>query len=190
MPAVTRRNLLKAGSTALTAALAGCGGRAAEPPAETWPMFGNDAARTGRADTNGPTQSPSVAWTRRTHGSFLSSPVVAGGTVFVGGSNHTLYALDADDGSTVWTANGGREYNAPPAVADGTVYAGNVDYDVYAYATDGGVSVAGSRLGFRRWATKLGSSVDSAPAVVDGTVYVQSTGSALVALDSKTGRTQ
>jgi outer membrane protein assembly factor BamB len=55
----------------------------------------------------------------RGHGSS-STPCVRDGRVYVGGSNGTLYCLDAADGEKVWTAEtGGHEINSSFTVFDG-----------------------------------------------------------------------
>jgi outer membrane protein assembly factor BamB len=59
--------------------------------------------------------------------------VVAGGIVYVGAGNGTLYALDDGTGATVWTAVTGASISDHVAVADGTVYVRSYDGNAYAF---------------------------------------------------------
>lgn len=63
-----------------------------------------------------------------------SSPAVAGGVLFVGCSDHKVYALDVGTGRVLWTFTGGGGFGtASAAVADGVVYIGSFDERLYAF---------------------------------------------------------
>ena len=134
---------------------------------------------------------------------FLSSPTVAGGTVYIGSGDQQVYALDAATGAVRWSfATGGeRRFTArgihgamprtemmpdpfdvflsSPTVAGGTVYIGSGDQQVYALdAATGAV----------RWSFATGDVVHASPAVADGVVYIGSWDRNLYALDAATGR--
>lgn len=183
---LTRRAVL--GAT--TALLAGCSSPSRTTPTDAWPMFGYDAARTGVHPTaSGPTGPVEVAWQRATAGAFLASPVIAKGTVFIGGRDGTFRAFDAVDGTRRWQFNGGESaFNAPAAVRDGVVYAGNADHRLYALAADGGFAVFGFNFGLTEWWTEFPSSVVSAPAIDRNQCYLQTTDGRGYALDRASGK--
>src|SRR2546430_16522271 len=65
------------------------------------------------------------AWTYTTGDAIESSPVVAGGIVYIGSKDHTLYALDARTGAEIWSyTTGGAIYSTPTVVND-VVYIGS-----------------------------------------------------------------
>jgi outer membrane protein assembly factor BamB len=104
-----------------------------------------------------------------------SSPAVAKGVVYVGGTpdcpgcdppsvDHNLYAFDAT-GTRLWTAPTGGQVLSSPAVANGVVYVGSDDDNLYAFN-----ATSGAKL----WSSTTGGGVDSSPAVANGVVYVGS----------------
>ncbi len=128
---------------------------------------------------------------------ITSSPAVDRGTVYIGGGDCGVYALDAARGTLRWTyqANqelipGGPEHSRPlrpgmivtpqvrssPAVVDGTVFICGADLYLYALDAAGGAP---------RWSRRVGS--EASPAVSDGTVYVGSRHGEVHALDAVTG---
>jgi polyvinyl alcohol dehydrogenase (cytochrome) len=77
-------------------------------PATEWPMYGGDLTNS-RANLTETTISPSNVGTLTRKWKFdgpsiSSTPVIAGGVVYVAGWDAKVYALAEDDGSTVWTA--------------------------------------------------------------------------------------
>ena len=86
----------------------------------------------------------------------MSSPAVVDGTLYVGSTDHHVYALDAATGETVWrTATGDWVMSSPRAV-DGVVYVGSNDGCMY--ALDAGT-------GAIKWRAKTDNVVFSSPAV-------------------------
>src|SRR5690606_8665135 len=77
---------------------------------------------------------------------FLSSPAVAlDGTIYVGGENGILYAID-DDGRLRWTFRTGDRIRSSPSIAtDGTIYVGSYDGRLHAVDPEGG----------ERWSVRL-----------------------------------
>ena len=118
---------------------------------------------------------------------FLSSPVVAQGSVYFGSGDGHVYALDAQSGALNWKFRTGDVVHASPAYADGVVYFGS--WDSYFYAVD-------AKTGAERWRFHGGEDpaihnqvgFQSSPAVVDGVVYTGCRDSKLYALDAATGR--
>jgi outer membrane protein assembly factor BamB len=118
---------------------------------------------------------------------LLSSPAVAEGTVYIGGGDHNVYALDAKTGTLRWKTRTGNVVHASPAVSGGLVYIGS--WDRYLYALDGGT-------GEVRWKFATGDDRDiynqvgiaGSAAVAGGTVYFGCRDSFFYALDAKSGR--
>ena len=118
---------------------------------------------------------------------FLSSPVVAAGVVFVGAGDNHLYAVDAATGELKWKFATGDVVHSSPAYADATVYVGSWDSRVYAidavtgkekWHFEGGQDpVVHNQVGFQ-----------SSPAVVNGVVYIGCRDSNLYAIDAATGK--
>ena len=70
------------------------------------------------------------------------------GTVFVGSSDDSVYALDAATGDQQWAFETGSGVFSSPTVVDGTVFVGSSDDNVYALDTDVVGSSEGSRVMF------------------------------------------
>ncbi len=104
---------------------------------EDWPTFRHDAARSGHANTSVPA-ALEPAWQAEL-GGRLTSPVVAGGKVFVAAvDTHTVHAMDAASGKELWSFTSGGRIDSPPTVHDGRVLLGSADGYVYCLrSTDG-----------------------------------------------------
>jgi putative pyrroloquinoline-quinone binding quinoprotein len=71
------------------------------------------------------TSTATVRWTYDTGDGGEIRPAVAGGTVYVGSDDGTIYALDAATGRLRWTYTTGDSVGPSPAAAADTVYIGN-----------------------------------------------------------------
>jgi eukaryotic-like serine/threonine-protein kinase len=117
---------------------------------------------------------------------FISSPTIAGGTVYFGSGDHRVYALAADSGTPRWTFKTGDVVHATPAVANDTVYVGS--WDRYFYALD-------ALTGKVRWKFLTGDDqkihnqigIEGSAVVANGLVYFGCRDSHLYALDATTG---
>ncbi len=182
----------------------------ASPAAEAsapddWPVYGANLAGT-RVASDSIITAANVAglghvWSVDAGGAVNATPVIAGGTVYVGSYSGTLLALDLVTGRTLWTYATGAAVPEPnlnvdlgilgsAAVAGGTVYVGDATATVHA------LDAASGAL---RWKTKTddqtAACIWSSPVVADGTVYVGVASVAnetgfrgnVVALDAETG---
>lgn len=117
---------------------------------------------------------------------FLSSPTVAGGTLYIGSGDQHIYALDAATGALRWSFATGDVVHASPAVVDGVVYIGSWDRNLYALDAATGVE---------RWHYTTGNDttiynqigIASSAAVVDGLVFVGGRDGHFHVVDAKTG---
>lgn len=142
-----------------------------------FPLHRLDAANTADLGRNGPTSEATPAWSVATGNAVFDTPSVAGGTVYVGSADGTLYALGTD-GSERWTygVNGGINRTA---VGDGVVVGGYVD--------DGTGYVGVSTEGSEQWRVPTDSRPVGAPAIVDGTAYVSEYNGPVHAIDTASG---
>lgn len=130
----------------------------------SWPSFRGGRYNTGFARDASPTSSdPAVEWTFDGDGPFWGGPAVVDDTVYIGGADESVYALDARTGSEQWSFQTGHRVEATPAYGSGTVYVGS--YDQHVYAID-------AERGTRRWKRDVGGLVRGSATVWDGDVYV------------------
>jgi outer membrane protein assembly factor BamB len=114
-----------------------------------------------------------------------SSPLVAGGLVYVGDWSGKLYALNAKSGRVVWTYQTGDKVKDGVAYAGGRVYFGSYDHHVYAL---------NARTGRLVWKTsaqqRLGATGTfySTPAVAYGRVYIGGTDGKMYSFGATSGK--
>ena len=103
-----------------------------------WPTFRADAARSGRSKTAVEPTGLKRAWDASLD-TKLSSPVVAGGKLFVAAvDEHTVHALDANTGKEAWRFTAGGRVDSPPTIWRGRALFGSADGHVYCLrAADG-----------------------------------------------------
>jgi outer membrane protein assembly factor BamB len=151
-----------------------------------WPQFHGGPSRVGvnpdeRRLTRTNVHRLRIAWHHGTGSStegINSSPVVAGGVVYVGSDDGRVYAFRSRGGSQLWSSSTGGTVRSTPAVEGTRVFVGSSDGYLYAFRTDDG-----NRL----WRQDLGGAVTSPPLVDKGTVYVGSRGGTFYALRADTG---
>ncbi|MEZ3118124.1 PQQ-binding-like beta-propeller repeat protein [Halobaculum sp. MBLA0147] len=142
-------------------------------------MLRYDAANTGHVPGGSvPTEGVEAQWTFDTESKVTTQPIIVDGTVFVGTTGGTLYALDAQTGAEQWSRNHDESLDSGPVVSGGLVYV-----------------PAGSRLlaysaatGDGQFAVDVGGQVGT-PTVSDGTLYTRS-GGKLYAIDATGGEVQ
>jgi len=122
-------------------------------------------------------------------GGFENAPAIDDqGTLYIGGNDGILYALDSKTGKTRWTfdgvaRSGYRTYAIFSSVAiapDRTVYFGGKDGVLYALRERRGLFATGPEV---LWRYKLGRGIQSSPLpAADGTVYLGDEGGTLHAV--------
>ncbi len=121
-------------------------------------------------------------WQTQVGDAVTGGPAIArDGSVYFGGIDRSLYALDAT-GAVKWSfATGGLIDTCSPAVADdGSVYVGSNDGTFYAFTADG----------TPKWTRAFGTTapVSNSPALAaDGTIYVKAGNGFLYALNPADG---
>jgi outer membrane protein assembly factor BamB len=97
---------------------------------EDWPTFRHDAKRSSYTTTSISSNVQSQ-W-QINLGGKLSSPVIAGSRVYVAKIDaHTVYAIDAANGSVLWNYIAGGRVDSPPTIYQGRVLFGSADGYVY-----------------------------------------------------------
>ncbi|MCK4458458.1 MAG: PQQ-binding-like beta-propeller repeat protein, partial [Methanosarcinales archaeon] len=75
----------------------------------------------------------STIWCESVDGAVKSSPVVAGGMVYITEYTGTVYGFDADCGTLVWSGDTEGFNIAQPAVSDGILFIGSDSGYLYAF---------------------------------------------------------
>ena len=117
-----------------------------------------------------------LLWSFETEGLVRSSPAVGSdGTIYVGSTDHKVYALDAKTGKKQWEfATGGDVLSSPALGPDDTVYVGSEDKKLYALDLS---------TGKVRWAFETKGKIDSSPVIgKNGILYVGSSDKKVYAL--------
>jgi hypothetical protein len=128
----------------------------------------------------GQTSSDAVVWSRTGRGSYMPTPIVYGGLLYVLANNGILDAYRLKTGEEVYRQRldvVGSGYSASPVAADGKIYLSSEDGDILVVA-------AGPE--FKLLATNsMGESLMATPALSDGVMYVRSSTGTLFAIGSR-----
>jgi len=169
---------------------------------ENLPMFRGNTAHTGVYEAAGVPKLSQVKWTFHAKGQLISSPAVAGESIYVGSTAGLLYSVEKASGIEKWRFETKSRIASSPAVADGMVFFGAYDGNFYAvdavtgalkwkFATEGERNFTAKHLhGLQPAAQSMPDPWDcwlSSPAVWEGTVYFGSGDGNVYALDAKTG---
>jgi serine/threonine protein kinase/outer membrane protein assembly factor BamB len=106
-------------------------------------------------------------------GTIRSSPAVKDGMVYVGSTNHFLYAFDATSGQKQWEYKTDDWVTCSPSVAHGTVYVGTRGNTLHA---------VDATTGERKWFFQSRFWITGKPAIVDDLIYVGSWDNTITAL--------
>lgn len=109
-----------------------------------------------------------------------SSAAVAGGVVYFGSRDASLYAVDAATGTERWHMSDGTSWIVTSPSVRG-------DLVISARSSNGRARAVDARSGEERWVVSTGGPVFSAPVLVDETVYVGSASGWVYALSAADG---
>jgi outer membrane protein assembly factor BamB len=128
-------------------------------------MFRGDPAHLGVAETEAGAAYGGLLWRVRLGAPVRSSPIVAGGVVYIGASDGRLRAIDATSGDVLWATEAGAPIDATAAVAG----------DLVLIATRGGEFLAFDRAsGEVRWRVRAGEELPLAWEGMSGDLYTAS----------------
>jgi polyvinyl alcohol dehydrogenase (cytochrome) len=162
-----------------------------------WPTYGHDLSnsRSQPAETTiGAEQVGSLqaAWVHKARGAINHTPIVAGGCLFTGSSDGTVYALDADSGKEIWSrqlpvkkpAFGGGLVGSPAVTRDSVLVAINEEASPYLASLD-------RATGEERWRTTVDtqskSGINASVVVHEGLAFVGFFGNAAPGLVERGG---
>lgn len=116
----------------------------------------------------GKTSSDAVAWSRTGRGSYMPTPLIYKGLLYVLANNGVFDAYNLQTGAEVYRqrlTSVGNGFSASPVAADGRIYLSNEDGDII-------VVTAGPE--FKQIATNsMGELLMATPALSDGVMYVR-----------------
>jgi outer membrane protein assembly factor BamB len=161
-------------------------GGAPPAPAE-WPTFHGNLLRTGAADAQPGPERAKLRWKFRDpegRAGFFSSPALAGGRLYLGAENGTLYCLDTETGQPAWRAQADWEVFSSPAVAGGRVYVGE---GLHSRSGTSRFRCFDAQSGVPLWQVTVNGHIESSPAVADGRVYFGAGPAGLYCLDAADG---
>jgi len=120
----------------------------------------------------GKTSSDTVIWSRPGRGSYMPTPLIYNGILYVLANNGTFDAYNLKTGEEIYRqrlATVGSGFSASPVASDGKIYLSNEDGEIL-------VVSAGEK--FNHIATNsMGELLMATPALSDGVMYVRSAGS-------------
>ena len=118
-------------------------------------------------------------WVVSTGNEFYASPVVTGGTLFVGDESGTMTAYAVRNGRKLWSFPTGKRIVATAAVSEGILVFGSADKVIYAL---------NARTGTLCWKVTTQGPVTGVPAIHGGNVYIGGSDHEFRALDLHTGK--
>ena len=120
----------------------------------------------------GKTASDAIVWSMRGRGSYMPTPLVYNGTLYVLANNGTFDAYELKTGKELYRQRLpliGSGYSASPVAADGKIYLSN---------EDGEIVIVGAGEKFNHIATNpIGELLMATPALSEGVMYVRSASS-------------
>ncbi len=119
-------------------------------------------------------------WRSPTDGFIEAVPMVADGTLYVGGKDGHFYAIDIRDGSKKWVyrnATGG--FLSSANAANNLIFAGSEDGSLYAFDP---------QVGEPAWFVLTGKNIDSSPVVSNNTLFFGNDNGAFFALNAANGK--
>ena len=145
---------------------------------EDWPMFMYDLYFSGRSPDQTLKPPLKLLWKFKTGGPIQASPVVANGMVYVGSTDHTLYALDAKQWGIKWSFKSGGIIRYAPAVWNNRVYFSARDNHIYALSAETGEWL---------WEFRSETWMDSPPILSKGRLYIGAYTNKIYVIDATTG---
>ena len=116
----------------------------------------------------GKTSSGAIAWSRTGRGSYMPTPLIYDGILYVLGNNGVFDAYELNTGAEVYRqrlATIGDGYSASPVASDGRIYLSS---------EDGDITVVQAGREFKALATySMGDLLMATPALSDGVMYVR-----------------
>jgi outer membrane protein assembly factor BamB len=120
----------------------------------------------------GKTNSEAIVWSRTGRGSYMPTPLVYNGILYVLGNNGLFDAYDLKSGEEIYRQRlplVGSGFSASPVAADGKIYLSNEDGEILVVAAGQKFTHVGTN--------SMGELLMATPALSDGVMYVRSSAS-------------
>lgn len=130
---------------------------------------------------------PKVKWEFKTNSPIFSSPIISDNTVYFGGTDSLLHAVNIESGKEVWTFRTRGEIRSDVCIDGNTLYLNGGDGSIYKLDKTTGLTLW-------KFQTKGEKKVDfadyfhSTPVLNDGILYFGSGDGNFYAVDSKKGK--
>lgn len=121
---------------------------------------------------NGKTASDAIVWSRTGRGSYMPTPLIYNGVLYVLANNGTFDAYDLKTGNELYRqrlATVGSGFSASPVAADGRIYLSNEDGEILVVAAGDKFNLLGTN--------SMGELLMATPALSEGVMYVRSSAS-------------
>lgn len=124
-----------------------------------------------------------LRWTYKTDGEVWAKPVTSMdcGCIYVSSMDHSLYSLNAEDGTLIWRSQGlgGAIVGSPALSPEGVLYVGTFGSQIVAVNADNGEVI---------WTAPTEGWVWGGPVLADDVLYVGDMNGNFYAFDAKTGQ--
>ncbi|HSW58334.1 MAG TPA: PQQ-binding-like beta-propeller repeat protein [Dehalococcoidales bacterium] len=144
-----------------------------------WPMYGRDLARSGLEKLGDVVPKGEVTKVFTANAGMHSSPVIAGGVIYVGSRDGNLYAIQESSGQLLWSHKTESWVESSAAVVNNVVYFGS---------NDGKFRALNAKTGEKLWEYTARYPIKSSAAVAGGKVYFGGDDYTLHCLDAVTGK--
>jgi outer membrane protein assembly factor BamB len=125
-------------------------------------------------------------WKRNLHAHLESSPMAAGGTLYLGDDKTNVVALRASDGKMLWEFNSPGAIKASPSFHDGRIYVADYEGSMFSLEAASGKPI------WRTNTTKVppfgSGGFFSSPAIAFGHVYAARDDGTVFSFDEKSGK--
>jgi outer membrane protein assembly factor BamB len=132
------------------------------------PMYAIRAGATGDITPGTPGADGTVAWYKTGRGSYMPTPIVVDGRLYVLSNAGLLDAYDVNSGAEVYRQrieHQGSGFSASPVAAGGHLYLSSEDGDVFVVKAGAEFAVVAHN--------PMGEPLMATPALADGTIYVR-----------------
>jgi eukaryotic-like serine/threonine-protein kinase len=152
---------------------------AVKPNPGEWPMYGRDLKHSGVESLGQIAPQGLVTKIVTSNTAMHSSPVIAGGIIYVGSQDGTFFAIQESTGQVIWSFKATSYVDSSAAVVNNVVYFG---------ANDGYFYAMNAKTGQLLWSYKATYPIRSSPAVVNGKVYFGCENYVVYCLNAVTGK--
>jgi eukaryotic-like serine/threonine-protein kinase len=150
-----------------------------KPNPGEWAMYGRDLTHSGIDALSSAVPQGTISKVLTSEAAIHSSPVIAGGILYVGSRDGNMYAIEESSGELLWSYKTRSWVDCCATVANGVVYFGS---------NDGTFNALNAKTGQKIWSFQGRYPIKSSAAVADGRVYFGGEDYSIYCLDTATGK--